>query len=427
MAKIWAIALNELRVQLRQPATLVSMVLLPAALIFVIGLANGQALGDSQTVRQVRVDVLDADVTPQSAALLESVRALDASTVLCPMDEGRALGDGSVLATCGYPAGQTTLSEAELASRLESGSSSAYIEIPAGFASGLEAGEEVTIIYRNADDTPSDSPVLRALIAAVQRSAGVSVARRIAQNIADGVLNGDAAYVDAVTAQAAAVWATEPVTVSLELAPGNPAQTAPGFQQSVPGMGSMYVMSTVLAGAALLIAERKTMTLQRLATMPVTPAQIIGGKLAARFIIGMVQYGVAFGVGLVMGQVFGVSFGNDPLALLLVAASFTLCMSGLALFFATVVKTDEQAASLGTLLSLTLAPIGGAWWSLEMEFIPDFMQTLSYASPFRYAMDGFGVVIRQGGGLVDVLPSCAVLLVTGAVLFGLAVRRFRVA
>jgi hypothetical protein len=42
-------------------------------------------------------------------------------------------------------------------------------------------------------------------------------------------------------------------------------------------------------------------------------------------------------------------------------------------------------------------------------------------------MDGFGVVIRQGGGLVDVLPSCAVLLVTGAVLFGLAVRRFKVA
>ncbi|MCU0464207.1 MAG: ABC transporter permease [Anaerolineae bacterium] len=330
MRKAFAIAFNELRVQLKQPATLVSMVILPAALIFVIGLANGQPLGGGTTVRTVPVDVMDNDGSPESAALLASMKSLEPALVFCPQDEGQPLGDLTV--ACGYPEGSAMLTDEQAADRLEDETVDATLVIPAGFAAALAAGEPTTVVFRNADDTPTDSPVLQALNAAIQRSAGVSVARRVAVNIDIEALAGDGAYVALVEERASALWASEPVGVDFSLAPGDSTSTstAPGFQQSVPGMGSMYVMSTVLAGAAILIAERKTMTLQRLATMPVTPSQIIGGKLLARFLLGMLQYGVAFGVGLVMGQVFGVSFGNNPLALLFVAASFTLCMSGLA-------------------------------------------------------------------------------------------------
>jgi ABC-2 type transport system permease protein len=425
MRKAIAIALNELRVQLRQPATLVSMVFLPAALIFVIGLANGQSLGGGGGVRTVPVEVRDLDQTPESAALLAAMRAAEPALVLCPMDDGQPFGEGTV--DCGYAEGQTDLTDAQIADRLTNETVEAFLSIPAGFAAALSAGEQVDVTYRSADSTPTDSPVLRALNAAIQQAAGTAVARRTAASVSADVFEGDAEYVEAAAAQASALWATAPITVTTEWAPGDPQDTAPGFQQSVPGMGSMYVMSTVLAGAAILIAERKTMTLQRLATMPVTPAQIIGGKLLARLSLGMIQYGIAFGVGLGIGLATGISFGNNPLALIFVALAFTWCMSGLALFFATVVKSDEQAASLGTLLSLTLAPIGGAWWSLDLEFIPEFMKTLSYLSPFRYAMDGFTAVIRQGGGFAEVLPSSMVLIVAGAVLFGLAVRRFKVA
>jgi ABC-2 type transport system permease protein len=428
MTKMLAIALNELRVQLRQPATLVMMVLLPAALIFVIGLANGQGLGGGTASRTIIVDVLDHDNSADSAALLTSMRALDSALVLCPMDDGKPLNTEDETAKCNYAEGQTTLTEADYAARLTNEDSAAYLEIPAGFGAALLASEEVTLIYRSSDDTPGDSPVLQAVSAAVQRVAGVSVARRLAVNIAAETMNGDTGYVDAVNTQASNLWAANPIGVDFQTAPNdNSSQTAPGFQQSVPGMGSMYVMSTIFAGAVILLSERKTMTLQRLATMPVTASEIIGGKLLARFILGMVQYGIAFGVGIILGQFSGVSFGNNPLALVFVAASFTLCMSGLTLLFATLIKTDEQAASLATLLSLTLAPIGGAWWSLEMEFIPDFMRTISYLSPFRYAMDGFLSVIRHDGGFAEILPSCAVLLAAGGVFFFFAVRRFKVA
>ncbi len=55
------------------------------------------------------------------------------------------------------------------------------------------------------------------------------------------------------------------------------------------------------------------------------------------------------------------------------------------------------------------------------------MQAISYLSPFRYAMDGFNAVIREGGGFAEVLPSSGILLAVGALLFALAVRRFKVA
>lgn len=426
MSKILAIALNELQVQLKQPATLVMMVLLPAALIFVIGLANGQGLGGGAAVRSITVDVVDGDNSADSLALLESMRALDSALVLCPMDDGKALGAEGATADCGYPEGSTLLSEAEYASRLTDEDSAAYLEIPAGFSAALAAGDEISLIYRSADDTPGDSTVLQAANAAVQRVAGVSVARRLAVNIAAEVLNGETGYVEAVNAQATELWAANPIGVTYETAPGEQAQTAPGFQQSVPGMGSMYVMSAVFGGVVILISERKNMTLQRLATMPVTATQIIAGKLSARFLMGMLQYAIAFAVGIGLGQFSGVSFGDNPLALIFVAACFTLCMSGMMMFFATVVQNESQAASLATLLSLTLAPIGGAWWSMEAEFIPDFMKAVSYLSPFRYAMDGFLSVIRHGGGFVEILPSCAVLLAIGGVFFAFAVRRFKV-
>ncbi|MFZ2879972.1 MAG: ABC transporter permease, partial [Phototrophicaceae bacterium] len=167
-------------------------------------------------------------------------------------------------------------------------------------------------------------------------------------------------------------------------------------------------------------------TLQRLSAAPVTKADIILGKLLARFALGMIQYGVAFAVGLTYGRFLNVSFGDNPVALLIVMVAFSLCVSTFTLFMATLVKTEDQASSLVVLVTLALAPIGGAWWSLDLEFIPEFMRTLSMISPFKWVIDGFRNVIALDQGIAGVVGPSAVLLGIGAVFFVLAVRRFRV-
>ena len=135
-----------------------------------------------------------------------------------------------------------------------------------------------------------------------------------------------------------------------------------GFRQSVPGMGSMFVMLSILAGASIMIEERKRWTLQRTITMPISKASYLAGKVLGRFLVGMMQFSIAIGTGLVIGLVFDINFGSSPGKMVSTMIAFVFCVSCLTLFIATFVQLEQQASGVTTLLATTLAPIGGARW-----------------------------------------------------------------
>ncbi len=153
--------------------------------------------------------------------------------------------------------------------------------------------------------------------------------------------------------------------------------------------------------------------------MPISRAQLLGGKILGRFTLGMIQYVVVFTVGVVTG----LNFGRDPLAIVLTMVSFTLAMTALSFALGTRLDNEFQAGSLSTLLALTLAPLGGAWWPLEV--MPPFMRTLGHISPVAWAMDAYQVLMFQNGDLRAVLLPLSVLLGMTIVFFVIGVRRFR--
>lgn len=427
MRKILSITLNELRITFADRSIWLFLVVIPGLLIFMIGLANGASLSTDGSVEAPKrlVDVIDQDESAFSAQLLMALRASDSAIVLCPADN-----DAEDI--CRLNGDDLTAERVE--QRLNDSVSTALIEIPAGFGEALLSGQPNNLVYRSGEDVSVSSPTLAALQAAVQRISGATAARQFAEAIDDAVaiadssLEGDSAFANGVYERAAELWASNPVSINAIEAQTieTSASSQPGFQQSVPGMGSMYVMFTVFGGAVILIQERKQWTLQRITTMPVTRGQFIAGKILARVTMGMTQFAVAFGVGIVVGLVFDVSYGNSPIALLLLMLSFSLCVSAITLLIATLVSNEQQAAGLTTLLALTLAPIGGAWWSLEFEFIPQFMKDIAVISPIYWVMNGFHSVIRQEGGIVEVLPAVGVLLAISGVVFTIAIARFRV-
>lgn len=416
--KALTIAWNDIRIVLREPAIWLNLVVIPAALIFVIGLANGQSFGSGELPRY-RVDVIDSDRSPQSEAFIQALQGQNDTLVICP-----AQNDAEDF--CQLNNLEGGLTSETTTTRLNDGVSLAAVEIPAGFGTALLAGEEATVVYRSDEDASASSAGLQAVNTAAQRLRGVIASERIAADIAEATLDGDAAFVDSVREQAGATWAGPPVTIAVTEAERMDPDFLVGIQQSVPGMGGMYVMFLVLAGAGTLVQERKLWTLQRLAAAPVTKADIILGKLLARFVLGMGQFAVAFGVGMIFGRILDVSFGNNLLALIVVMVAFALCVSTLTLLLATFVKSEAQAGSLVTLVTLILAPLGGAWWSLDFEFIPDFMRTISVISPFKWMIDGFRNVIARDMGFDGVIVPAAVLLAAAAVFFVIAVRRFKV-
>ncbi|MBC8099813.1 MAG: ABC transporter permease [Armatimonadetes bacterium] len=411
MRKILVVALTDLRVTLQDPSTLIFLMLIPAFLVIAVAFANGAFAPTTAEAPAILVDVIDSDGSALSQELVTLLRTQAPDIVLCPLPNDTA---------------DVCRAQASLIvdDRISQGISTASLEIPAGFGAALLSAQPIALIYTTSDaDGTLQTSASRAIQAVTLRLSGAAAARQL--SVALGQADPDAAY-----QRAGEIWASNPVSVAyVELTDAQDAvelaRQQPGFRQSVPGMGSMYVMFTVLAGISIFLTERRNWTLQRLLTMPVTGGQIIMGKMLARFAMGMIQYAVAFVVGLVFAGILGFSFGTQPLTLIAVAAAFTLCICALTLLLATVVETEQQANGLTTLIALTLAPIGGAWWSLEAEFIPDFMRQISYLSPIRYVMDGFRGAIFDNATVLDVLPQLGVLLAIAAVLFAVAVRRFK--
>lgn len=416
MTKTLQVALNDLRISFKDGAIWLNLVIIPVILIVIIGAVNG-GFGSSSQPRLL-VDVFDADGSALSAQFLDHLRTINDSIVLCPLDDG----DDSL---CRLDGEMLTPERAQ--SRLKDNQIEAVLEIPAGFGQQVLAGQPVNIVYRSNDPPGEPSSLLQTVQAAVQRIGSATAAAQVGANVyaadfdfADAA--DRAAFEQDVYARAAAIWSGlgSAVRYTQTAAQEDDDSGPNGFSQSVPGMGSMYVMFTVLGVTVFLIQERKNGTLQRLFTMPVSRVQLLSGKILARFTMGMIQYVVAFTAGFFLG----VSFGKDPFALGLVMVSFTLCITALSFLFGNFVTTEQQAGSFSTLIVLTAAPLGGAWWPLEI--VPDFMRIVGHISPIAWAMDAFNELMIYDGGLGDVLIPVGVLLAATAVMFGLAITQFKV-
>ncbi len=421
MRPILTIISNDLRIYLSQRGNLVGLLVIPVLLTLVIGWSLGRIGGGGPT--RLRVDLIDLDQTAMSARLTDELRAANDALVLCPLDNDA----DDYCRLDGEP-----LQLERAVERARAGTTEALIVVPAGYADALEKFQRASIDYYSATDPMQPGLVLQSLDAALQRVNSASITTGVAAALLDNLavaLNLPeisetmrAAFLQSLYRSAQRQLSEQPAPVRFQVADAT--DTAAdgsdnGFNQSAPGMGSLYVMFTVLGGMAVLLRERRQWTLQRLIALPLSRAQILGSKVGVYFTLGMIQYFIVF----IVGVAAGMNNGANPLALLSVMAAFVLCITALTFALAPWITSEGQARGVVLLLSLSLAPLGGAWWPLEI--VPGFMQTLGHLSPVAWAMDGFHDLIWFNGGFGDVLPEIGVLLAAAAVLFIIGIRSFK--
>ncbi|MDE0181348.1 MAG: ABC transporter permease [Caldilineaceae bacterium] len=419
MRPILTIVLNDLRIFFSQRGNLVGLLVIPVLLTVVIGWSLGQFVGGGEP--RLRVDLIDLDGSGLSARLIDELLATNDALVLCPLDndaddycrlEGEALDLERAV------------------ERARRGRTEALIVIPAGYAAALETFEQAGIDYYSSSDPLQPDAVLQGLDAVLQRVNSASMTAGVAGALLDNLTAGlglpafneavRTEFLDGLYRNAEQKLIEMPASVRFETGEEEAGLDASdnGFNQSAPGMGSLYVMFTVLGGMAVLLRERKQWTLQRLMALPLSRGQILGSKIVVYFVLGMIQYMIVF----VVGWIAGMDFGDDLPALFAVMAAFVLCITALTFALAPWIKSEGQASGFVLLLSLSLAPLGGAWWPLEI--VPDFMRTLGHLSPVAWAMDGFHDLIWYSGGFGDVLPEVGVLLAAAVVLFAVGIRGF---
>lgn len=409
---------NDLQIFFAERSNLISLVVLPLAFTLVLGWAFGGSGGEGP--QRVRVDLLDVDDTPLSANFAEELRTANETLVLCPQDNDE---DNF----CRLD--QSPLGLEEALERVKAETTEALIVIPDGYARSLSEFDPFEIQIYASGNPALPHPVEQTVGAVLQKINTASLAAAVTDSllarlseqveISTFIAPHRAELVQMIYTSAREQTAAQPNLVQYTSTTGAEAVADSGFGQSVPGMGSMYVMFTVLGGTVVLWRERRQWTLQRLAAMPISHRHILGGKILTYFTLGMTQFLVVFAVGLFVG----LDFGTRPLLVLPTMIAFVLCITALAFAIAPAVTSEQQGAGVARLLALTLAPLGGAWWPLDI--VPDFMRAIARLSPVSWAMTAFHDVMYYSGGLSEILPEIAVLTGAAAVLFLIGVNRFR--
>jgi ABC-2 type transport system permease protein len=185
----------------------------------------------------------------------------------------------------------------------------------------------------------------------------------------------------------------------------------PPAEQSVPGFSLMFVLMGVFFGIAFgLHDEREWGAISRLRAAPIPRAALLGGKLLARYLVGLLQLALLFAYGRLM---FDLSLGDAPIALGLVMAATVFSMTGFSLLVGAFAHTREQVIPLGLTVVMVVCALGGCWFPLYQ--MPPWLQQLAYATFTAWAMEGLHDVILRERGLFEVLPGIGVLVAYGAV------------
>jgi len=402
------IALHYLSTTYRSRTVLIFAILMPLIFTFVLGSVIGGPAPNGESPRW-QIAVVNADAG--------------------------ALGETLIARLAAHPALDVQeQSETQALAAVKAEEMTAAVLIPADYSAALLAGAAPVVDYIAGSEVRSAQSVQMAVQAALSEMDGLTQAAAIATATAaqlglfDQPGQDRQAYFQEALALAQTQWAaTPPLTVhSAAVTRMQAADDVPGgFAQSSPGMLVTFALVGILNGAIVLILERQQGTLRRLLVLPLRKSAILGGKLAAIFIAGLLQAGVL----ILFGHfVFGVNWGASlrlqaPLALLVLLIGFVFAVTSLGMLIAGLARTYAQANALANILMYSVAALGGAWWPIEIT--PAWMQRLAQITPTYWAMQGFHDIITRGLGLQAILGETAVLCGFGLLLLSIGVWRFR--
>lgn len=195
-------------------------------------------------------------------------------------------------------------------------------------------------------------------------------------------------------------------------------------QQSVPGwlvFGMFFVVASI---AGLFVDERSCGALSRLRSLGVTPVTLLAAKVVPYMFVNGIQAFLMLSVGIWLMPLLGgdgLSLqGIDWSALLLVLMSISAAAVSLALAIACLVRSHAQASTLGPILNVLMAALGGIM--VPLFVMPEVMQQIAAYSPMNWGLEALLDVMLRGSDVSAVLPrigrlcTFAVLMLTGAYL-----------
>jgi len=406
MKKILQIGWKDLRVIFRDRAALILMLLAPFAMTIGMGLVTGTLNPSGGGLSQVPLVVVNLDQSTLGNALVEVLKAPELSQLLSVEENSdataaRAMVDADktaavVIIPVGFTAsvipqdGQATSANAQIevyknpSRSISTGLVQSIVEI---FLNNVETGRiggQVTVAQLIASGRVPPQQAAQT---------GVQIGTRLANelnNLQTLTLN------------------TRQASVSEE----------PSFLMYIaPGFALLFLMYTVSLGGKTLLTERQEGTLTRLMTTPTGPSQVLVGKMAGTYMIGLAQMTILIAASALL---LGLRWG-DPLAMAILLLTTVAAATGWGMLLAAFSRTPGQVSSIGMAMTLLFGLVGGSFFGGTLTGVIGYIGMLT---PNYWGQMGFNTLAR-GGNLQDLLPVYAATLLMAAILLVISVFIFR--
>jgi ABC-2 type transport system permease protein len=202
---------------------------------------------------------------------------------------------------------------------------------------------------------------------------------------------------------------------------GNEQKRPTSVQQSVPAWLIFSMFFIIIPISNTFINERNSGTLSRLAVMNISSSKLLLSKIIPYALINQIQFVLMLIVGIYIVPIFGgdsLDIGGHYLLLAIVGFVLSFATISYALALATMVKTAEQATTIGGLMNIIFAAIGGVM--VPLFIMPSLMQNLANISPMSWGLDAFMAIFLHDGNTTHLTMPLVWLSAFGAAMLLIA-------
>ncbi len=283
--------------------------------------------------------------------------------------------------------------EAELDQALASGTVLFAIEIPAGFERALRRGDDpALLVAADATDPVATGPAIAALSAIVETA-----------------LVNDRWIPDS----------GQPPFEVREHARYNPAASTP--LNIVPGLlGTILTLTMLIFTALSVTREIERGTMESLLAMPITPFEIMIGKIAPYVLVGFVQAALILVAGVLM---FGVPIVGNLTLLAVLTTLFIATNLSFGYTFSTLAQNQLQAVQMSMMFFLPNMLLSG--FIFPFLGMPGWAQVIGEWLPLTHYIRIVRAIMLKGSTLGDLQYDTLALAGLMAFAMTVAVTRFR--
>ena len=284
-------------------------------------------------------------------------------------------------------------SEAEFDRLLASGTVLFAIEIPANFERALRRGDMPAILVAaDATDPVAAGSAVAALGPLVQTA-----------------LKHDRAIPDS---------ATPPFEVRTHARYNPAANTSLNI---VPGLvGTILTMTMLIFTALSVTREIERGTMESLLAMPITPVEIMLGKIIPYIMVGFVQAAMILGIGI---GLFGVPLLGSLLLLALLSTLFITTNLSIGYNFSTIAQNQLQAMQMSLMFFLPNILLSG--FMFPFAGMPGWAQWVGEFLPLTHYLRIVRAIMLKGATLADLHFDTLALAGLMLIAMTIAIRRFR--